>query len=126
MIAPTAIIIAAAASPPMLERLEAAELLVPLCAPEVGVEVLPPVLDPVVTAADLVVAVLVVEVEVEVDWEEAVWPFAWMVVILVQSDEDGAGCASGVVGCPWLKVEVPYTPGKSPLSPAQVSKLPAE
>lgn len=42
----------------------------------------------------------------------------------VQDDEEGAGCAEGVMGSPWENVDVPYTPIGSPESPLQFSKMP--
>lgn len=33
-----------------------------------------------------------------------------IVLSVVQSEDDGTGCASGVTGCPWKNVDVPYTP----------------
>lgn len=33
-----------------------------------------------------------------------------MLATVVHIEEEGAGCAGGVTGSPWWKVEVPYTP----------------
>lgn len=30
-----------------------------------------------------------------------------MVLVVIQDDEEGAGCADGVAGSPWWKVEAP-------------------
>jgi hypothetical protein len=38
-----------------------------------------------------------------------VFPFPTLATV-VHMEEEGAGCAGGVTGSPWWKVEVPYTP----------------
>jgi len=42
----------------------------------------------------------------------------------VHCEEDGMGCAAGVLGCPWRKVDPSYTPMGWALSALQFSKAP--